>query len=34
MNAERSRSLRWGLIKRLIVLQAFLLVLFFVLLVA
>ncbi|TWB58228.1 signal transduction histidine kinase [Rhizobium sp. ERR 922] len=34
MNPERSRSLRWGLIKRLIVLQAFLLVLFFVLLVA
>ncbi|MGY5803783.1 sensor histidine kinase [Rhizobium sp. LEGMi12c] len=33
MNPERSRSLRWGLIKRLIALQAFLLVLFFVLLV-
>ncbi|MBB3569206.1 HAMP domain-containing sensor histidine kinase [Rhizobium sp. BK491] len=33
MNAERSRSLRWGLIRRLIALQAFLLVLFFVLLV-
>lgn len=31
MNPERSRSLRWGLIKRLIALQAFLLVLFFVL---
>ncbi len=34
MNPERSRSLRWGLIKRLITLQAFLLVLFFVLLVS
>jgi signal transduction histidine kinase len=33
MNPERSQSLRWGLIKRLIALQAFLLVLFFVLLV-
>ncbi|NTJ67989.1 HAMP domain-containing histidine kinase [Agrobacterium rhizogenes] len=33
MSPERSRSLRWGLIKRLIALQAFLLVLFFVLLV-
>ena len=33
MNPERSRSLRWGLIKRLIVLQACLLLLFFVLLV-
>ncbi|MBN8950549.1 MULTISPECIES: HAMP domain-containing sensor histidine kinase [unclassified Rhizobium] len=33
MTPERSRSLRWGLIKRLIALQAFLLVLFFVLLV-
>ncbi|MGG6894233.1 MULTISPECIES: sensor histidine kinase [Rhizobium] len=33
MKAERSRSLRWGLIKRLIPLQAFLLVLFVVLLV-
>ncbi|ENN88643.1 Sensor protein qseC [Rhizobium freirei PRF 81] len=34
MKAERSRSLRWGLIKRLITLQAFLLVLFVFLLVA
>ncbi|RAX38261.1 sensor histidine kinase [Rhizobium tropici] len=33
MKSERSRSLRWGLIKRLIVLQAFILVLFSVLLV-
>ncbi|KAA1180168.1 HAMP domain-containing histidine kinase [Rhizobium tropici] len=33
MKSERSRSLRWGLIKRLIILQAFILVLFFVLLV-
>ncbi|NLS16630.1 HAMP domain-containing histidine kinase [Rhizobium sp. P40RR-XXII] len=33
MKTERSRSLRWGLIKRLIALQAFILVLFFVLLV-
>lgn len=33
MKAERSRSLRWGLIKRLITLQAFLLVLFVVLLI-
>lgn len=33
MKVERSRSLRWGLIKRLITLQAFLLVLFVVLLV-
>ncbi|OCI93854.1 two-component sensor histidine kinase [Rhizobium sp. AC27/96] len=32
MNVERSRSLRWGLIRRLIMLQAFLLVLFVVLL--
>ncbi|AYG69138.1 MULTISPECIES: HAMP domain-containing sensor histidine kinase [unclassified Rhizobium] len=33
MKTERGRSLRWGLIKRLIALQAFILVLFFVLLV-